>query len=101
MAATNQPIEALLQAGHARATELIEAHLGALMALVDELMRQGQVTPARFAALTGLALGAPEESLDPYADRLAEFQKDVARTADVPRTARALRSPVTGTRNSP
>jgi hypothetical protein len=37
-------------------------------------MDQGQVTPARFAAVTGLALGAPEDALDPYAQRLAEFR---------------------------
>jgi hypothetical protein len=72
--ASNAPIEALLQAEHARATSLIETHRGALLALVDELMDQGQVTPARSAAVTGLALGAPEDALDPYAQGLAEFR---------------------------
>jgi hypothetical protein len=75
--ASNAPIEALLQAEHARATRLIETHRGALLALVDELMAQGQVTPARFAAVVGLPsgrLGRPEDALDPYAQRLAEFR---------------------------
>jgi cell division protease FtsH len=74
---SNAPIEALLQAEHARATRLIETHRGALLAVVDELMEQGQVTPARFAAVAGLPaerLGSPEDALDPYAQRLAEFR---------------------------
>ena len=74
--ATNAPIEALLQAEHARATRLIEQHRNALLALVDELMTQGQVTPERFAAVTGLPLGRPEDALDPYARRLAEFRME-------------------------
>ena len=73
--ASNAAMEALLQAEHARATSLIETHREALLALVDELMDQGQVTPARFAALLGLPLGAPEDSLDPYAARLAAFRE--------------------------
>jgi cell division protease FtsH len=81
--ASNAPIEALLQAEHARATGLLEAHRGALLALVDELVGHGQVTPARFAAVTGLALGKPEDALDPYARRLAEFR------AQTPRRLRA------------
>lgn len=72
--ASNAPIEALLQAEHARATRMIEAHRGALLALVDELMDQGQITPARFAELVRLPLGAPEDALDPYAERLAAFR---------------------------
>lgn len=72
--ASNAPIEALLQAEHARATQLLDTHRGALLALVDELMAQGQVTPGRFAAVTGLALGRAEDALDPYAERLAEFR---------------------------
>jgi hypothetical protein len=74
--ATNAPIEALLQAEHARATRLLETHRGALLALVDELMAQGQVTPARFAAVVDLPLGMPEDALDPYAERLAEFRME-------------------------
>lgn len=72
--ASNAPIEALLQAEHARATGLIGAHRGALLALVDELMEHGQVTPARFAAVVELPLGRPADALDPYAHRLAEFR---------------------------
>jgi hypothetical protein len=68
------PIEALLQAEHARATGLLETHRGALLALVDELMAHGQVTPVRFAAVVGLPLGRPEDALDPYAEKLAEFR---------------------------
>lgn len=74
--ATDAPIEALLQAEHTRATNLIETHRGALLALVDELMDQGQITPARFAAVTGLPLASPEDALDPYAQRLAEFRRE-------------------------
>ena len=72
--ASNAPIEALLQAQHARATGLIEQHREALLALVDELMAQGQVTPARFAAVTGLSLGTPADALDPYAQGLAAYR---------------------------
>jgi hypothetical protein len=71
---SNAPIEALLQAEHARATRLIEQHRGALLALVDELLLQGQVTPPRFAAVTGLPLGQADDALDPYAQRLAAFR---------------------------
>lgn len=78
VAASNAPIEALLQAEHARATKLLETHRDALLALVDELMTQGQVTPARFAAVTGLSVGKPEDALDPYAQRLAEFSAEGA-----------------------
>jgi hypothetical protein len=73
---SNAPIEALLQSEHARATRLIETHRGALLALVDELMAHGQVTPAQFATVVGLPLGRPEDALDPYAERLAEFRVD-------------------------
>lgn len=73
--ATNAPVEALLQAEHARATRLIEAHRGALLALVDELIAQGQVTPARFAAVVDLPLDRPADALDPYAERLAAFRE--------------------------
>jgi cell division protease FtsH len=72
--ASNAPIEALLQAEHARATRLIDTHRDALLALVDELMAQGQVTPERFAVVTGLAVGQPEDALDPYAASLAAFR---------------------------
>ncbi|MDR7269451.1 cell division protease FtsH [Pelomonas saccharophila] len=71
---SNAPIESLLQAEHARATRLLQTHRHALLALVDELIADGQVTPARFAAVTGLALGRPEDALDPYAQRLAAFR---------------------------
>ncbi len=74
--ASNAPIEALLQAEHARATRLIETHRDALLALVDELMEHGQVTPVRFAVVTGLAVGQPEDALDPYAASLAAFRGD-------------------------
>jgi cell division protease FtsH len=72
--ASNAAIEALLQAEHTHATELIETHRDALLALVDELMEHGQVTPARFAVVVGLPLGKPEDVLDPYAQRLAQFR---------------------------
>jgi cell division protease FtsH len=79
---SNAPIEALLQGEHARATRLIEAHRDALLALVDELMDQGQVTPARFAELTRLAVGKPEDALDPYARRLEAFRGEGAGPVD-------------------
>jgi hypothetical protein len=73
--ASNAPIETLLQAEHARATRMIDMHRDALLALVDELMAHGQVTPTRFAEVVGLPLGAPEDALDPYAHRLAVFRE--------------------------
>ncbi|UXH78740.1 AAA family ATPase [Roseateles amylovorans] len=73
--ATDAPIEALLQEAHARATELLDTHRDALLALVDELMVHGQVTPARFGVVVGLPLGSAEDALDPYAERLAEFRE--------------------------
>jgi len=87
--ATNVPLEALLQREHARATRLIEAHRGALLAVVDELMAEGQVTPARFVAVTGLALGQAEDALDPYAERLAAF-RDVVQRKKIPLTSTML-----------
>ena len=72
---SNAPMEALLQAEHARATSLLQAHREALLALVDELIEQGQITPARFAALVDLPLDRPEDGLDPYASRLAQFRR--------------------------
>lgn len=72
--ASNAPIEALLQAEHERATRLLDTHRAALLALVDELITQGQVMPARFAAVVGLPLDRPEDALDPYAQRLAAFR---------------------------
>jgi hypothetical protein len=72
--ATNAPIQALLQTEHARASQLIEAHRDDLLALVDELLAQGQVTPARFAAITGLKLDQVEDALDPCAERLTQFR---------------------------
>ncbi len=78
---SNAAIEALLQREHARATALLQTHRTALLALVDELMAQGQVTPQRFAAVVGLALDAPEDALDPYAARLAEFRGAVREPA--------------------
>lgn len=72
--ASNAPIEALLQGEHARATALLQAHRTALLALVDELIEVGQVTPARFAAVVGWALDSPQDALDPYAAKLAEFR---------------------------
>jgi len=74
--ATNASIEALLQAEHARATALLQTHRVALLALVDELTAVGQVTPARFAAVTGLPLTQAEDALDPYAERLAAFRSE-------------------------
>ena len=74
--ASNAAVEELLQGEHARATALIEAHRDALVALVDELIECGQATPARFAQVTGLPLGRPEDALDPYAQRLREFRAE-------------------------
>lgn len=73
--ASNAQIEALLQAEHARATRMLDTHRRALLALVDELITQGQVTPARFAELVGLPLDAPADALDPYAQKLASFRE--------------------------
>jgi len=92
---SNAPIEALLQAEHARATRLIQTHRGALLALVDELMEQGQVTPARFAVVAGLTAGSldrPEDALDPYAQRLTAFRlegrEQLRQGASLPRLGR-------------
>ncbi|MCM5680643.1 AAA family ATPase [Schlegelella sp. S2-27] len=82
--ASNTPIEALLQAEHARATRLIETHRDGLLALVDELMDQGQVRPARFAALVGLPLSTPEDALDPYAERLMAYRRKGSRAVASP-----------------
>ena len=74
--ASNASIEALLQTEHARAMKMIETHRSALLALVDELMEQGQLTPKRFAEVVGLPLSAPEDVLDPYAECLAAFRQN-------------------------
>jgi cell division protease FtsH len=72
--ASNAPIEALLQVEHERALRLLRGHRRELLGLVDELLRQGQMTPTRFAQVTGLALGRDPDVLDPYAQRLASFR---------------------------
>ncbi|WAC70924.1 AAA family ATPase [Roseateles sp. SL47] len=71
---SNAAIEAMLQAEHDRATDLITLHRAALLALVDELSTQGLVSPERFATVTGFELKQPEDALDPYAQRLAVFR---------------------------
>ncbi len=71
---TNAPIQALLQTEHARATQLLGNHRGALLAVVDELLEKGQVTPLRFGTITGLHLDRTEDALDPYAQALAAFR---------------------------
>ena len=71
---TNAPIQALLQTEHARATQLLGNHRGALLAVVDELLEKGQVTPLRFGTITGLHLDRTEDALDPYAQNLAAFR---------------------------
>ncbi|MBB2484725.1 AAA family ATPase [Mitsuaria sp. WAJ17] len=81
---SNAPIEALLQAEHARATGLLQAHRQALLSLVDELIQQGQLSPARFAAVVGLPLDRPEDALDPYANRLARFRRERPAQASEP-----------------
>lgn len=92
--ASNAPIEALLQAEHARATGMLEAHRSELLAVVDELMAQGQVTPTRFAEVTGLPLGVPEDALDPYAERLAAFRRVPAQKSMLADSARVRGAPV-------
>ena len=82
---TNAAVEALLQSEHARATALIDAHREALLALVDELIVEGQVTPERFAVVVGLPLGKTEDALDPYAERLAAFRTSAHARARNPR----------------
>jgi cell division protease FtsH len=72
--ASNAAIETLLRAEHDRATKLLSTHTSALLALVDELLAQGQVTPARFAEVVGLPLLSPQDALDPYARSLAAFR---------------------------
>ncbi|MDR7335305.1 AAA family ATPase [Roseateles asaccharophilus] len=81
--ASNAPIEALLRAEHERATHLLDTHRDALLAVVDELLAHGQITPARFAAVTGLALGRSEDELDPYDERLAAFRQEATLAARV------------------
>lgn len=94
---SNASIEALLQAEHARATALIASHRDALLAVVDELIAHGQVTPARFAAVVGLPLAQAEDALDPYAQRLAAFRSERpathARGADLRRQDLSLVTP--------
>jgi hypothetical protein len=85
---SNPAIEALLQAEHRRATQLLQGHCHALLALVDELMKQGQVAPERFAAVSGLRLGQAADALDPYAQGLARFRASHAGGANTgPRAA--------------
>lgn len=81
--ATNAPIQALLQTEHGRATQLIGDHRETLLALVDELLEQGQVTPTRFATITGLRLDPMDDALDPYAERLNAFRWPIRSTGDV------------------
>lgn len=71
---SNAAVESLLQAQHARAMELLAQHRDSLLALVDALTAHGEVSPSRFAEVTGLWVDTPEDALDPYAQRLARFR---------------------------
>lgn len=71
---SNAAVESLLQAQHARAMELLAQHRDSLLALVDALTAHGDVSPSRFAEVTGLCVDTPEDALDPYAQRLARFR---------------------------
>lgn len=71
---SNAAVESLLQAQHARAMELLAQHRDSLLALVDALTADGEVSPSRFAEVTGLWVDTPEDALDPYAQRLARFR---------------------------
>ena len=88
--ATNPAIETLLAQSHARAAQLLRAHQGALLRIVDALLQHGSIAPEAFSALLGLSVPAgDEELLEPYAQQLAAFrsrlaQPDAARTSDVP-----------------
>jgi SpoVK/Ycf46/Vps4 family AAA+-type ATPase len=81
--ATNAEIEALLVHEHARALALLQAHVPALMAVVDALMREGSIAPARLAAMLGLpeplanaapSGGATGPATDAYAALLGTFR---------------------------
>lgn len=71
---SNAAVEALLQAQHARALDLLAQHRDSLLGLVDELTAHGEVKPVRFAEVTGLTLDTPQDALDPYAQQLARFR---------------------------
>lgn len=75
---SNAAVESLLQAQHARAMELLAQHRDSLLALVDALTADGEVSPSRFAEVTGLRVDTPEDALDPYAQRLARFRSQPA-----------------------
>lgn len=75
---SNAAVESLLQMEHERAMELLAQHRDSLLGLVDELMAHGEVSPTRFAEVTGLPLDTPEDALDPYAQQLAKFRAQPA-----------------------
>ena len=83
---SNAASEALLQARYQRAQALLQGHQGALSALVAALMDHGMIAPEEMQALMaaqGLALAVPQASgsaedalvLEPFAERLAQFQR--------------------------
>lgn len=75
--ATNPEIEALLAQEHERALALLEAHVPALMAVVDALLRDGSIAPAELAAMLGLPAPGSDEAhgaTDAYAALLAGFR---------------------------
>lgn len=52
-------------------------------------------TPARFAEVTGLLLGVPEDALDPYADRLTTaFRHGLGQKSMLADSARVRGAPV-------
>ena len=83
---SNAAIEALLQSQFQRAKALLQGHRGALSALVAALMDHGMIAPEEMQALMaaqGLALAVPQAPgsaedalvLEPFAERLAQFQR--------------------------
>ena len=72
---SNAEIETLLQEQAQRAADLLRKDSAVLLKIVDELLQQGQVPPAKMAALLGLPQPSPDQvaALEPYANRLSVF----------------------------
>jgi SpoVK/Ycf46/Vps4 family AAA+-type ATPase len=70
---TNDEIETLLTQAYARIQALLRKHVALLMAIVNELLANGQITQEKMAALLGVPVAQDDQMLVAYADQLKVF----------------------------
>lgn len=93
---SNSEIEALMAQAYARAQHLLRANVALLMAVVDELLANGQINQSKMALLLGVPLAQDDQMLVAYAEQLKVFalQHDLMRQVQTLGDLNALSAPV-------